>query len=178
MNGDNHDAGAILPPEQLLELLEAARAADPSDERYREAGALAWKITRLRQERQRLKFDSEPLETCLSRLADTLSIDLQPVLDWFGISRLDHSQPIEALCRLGTELGIAAVELFVHLGRSIAKEQQMPVPAAPWGDRIDDQTYAAHCAEVLERLPWDLDTKAKLGRIKKIIDHEYGKRDS
>jgi len=178
MTQDNHNVGGALPPELLLDLLEAARAAIPPEERYREAGALAWKITRLRQERERLGFECVSLEVYLKRLADTLAIELGPVLEWFGIERLSPDAPIESLCRLGQELGIAASDLWAYLACAVADEKEMIMPVAALSEDPDDSTFASRCASLLDGMPWDTEARTRLNRIRREILHEYDEHGS
>lgn len=176
MKQDNHDLDAKLPPELLLELLEAARAAAPSGD-YREAGELAWQITRLRQEHQRIGFQFEPLESCLTRLADTLAIELRPVLEWFGIGKLTSATPVSSLRKLAHELGIAKEELYVYLARSLANEEHVPVPVAGRGDRLGGAGYLSRCERIVDNLPWDGDGRVKLNRLRREVDLAFSDLD-
>ena len=175
---DNQDAGGALSPELFLRLMEAARAAVPAEDRYRDAGTLAWKITRLRQERERLGFENESLETYIARLAARLAIDPHPVLEWFGIVRVTLDGPLKAICSFGRELGIAKEDLIAYLTRGLADERNIPVPVAARGDFPNGQTFAEHCFSVLESRAWNPEDRAKLKRMRREIDHEYGEGDS
>lgn len=164
---------ADLPPQLLLELLEAARAAVPMEQRYRDAAALAWSVTRLRQERQRVGFENASWNTYLAGLAKVAGIEPQPVLDWFGISSPQQRTAIRALCRLAIEIGVGFEELVAYVYRGFAEERKVLVPVRPRGS-ASDREYAERCAMIIEQLPWDPETCAQLKEIKREISREYG----
>jgi hypothetical protein len=164
----------LLPPDLLLELLEAARAAVPLREHYKTAAGVAWSVTVLRRECEGSGFKDSSLGSYLTQLVQTCDIDPQPLLDWYGIGSLHDRKPVGAICRFAREIGIAIDELVAYIFRTFAEEERkVPVPVAARGDAMDDREYAIRCAAAIEGLPWDPESRAELRQMRAEIVREY-----
>lgn len=163
----------LLPPDLLLELLEAGRAAVPLREHYKTAVEIALSVTELRRESEVSSFKDSSLGSYLTQLVQTCDIDPQPLLDWYGIESLYDRKPVGAICRFAREIGVAIDELVAYTFRTFAEERQVPVPVAARGDAVDDREYAIRCAAAIEGLPWDPESRAELRQLRTEIVREY-----
>jgi hypothetical protein len=170
MEHDDKDA-EIQEPRWLGGAIESIRGRGGNELRYEEMGTLAWRITRLREEREALGFLWYPLRAYLEKLGRAAGFGIASILDWFGVKLSIQDAEATPLRNLGRELGMTWPQLRAHLEMEIAASLRMPVPDL--GRDICGQDNAEACLEALSRLAWDEGALKKLRSLEAEIENEY-----
>ena len=90
--------------------------------RTREAAEIAYTLTKLRSECQKIGFVPLSIGDYVRRIANVVNLSLSTTLDWLGISNLDHPDPQSAkgFARLGLEIDLGLLEILTHIRIAIA----------------------------------------------------------
>jgi hypothetical protein len=169
---DNEDKGAeAQEPNWLRSAIKSVRGRGGNELRYEEMGSLAWRITRLRKEREARGFQWIPLRSYTEELGRAAGFSVDSILDWFGVKLSIQDVEAGPLRRLGRELGMSWPQLRAHLELEIAASLRMPIPDL--GREGYGRESAEACIETLSRLAWDEDVLKKLRQLEEEIENEY-----
>ncbi|MEK7407667.1 MAG: hypothetical protein AAB225_21530 [Acidobacteriota bacterium] len=144
------------------------------ENRCQEAGTSAWKAVRLREANRQRGFERVSLAERLARLAQSLGIDLAPILKWFGVPTLSLADPPGDLARFGRELDFPKDDLYLYIGIGEALHKNLPVAGLARGGARQG-TLVQSCVADLDRLEWDAETRTRLASLKAAIEDEYNK---